>query len=85
MNINLHVERLVLDGISLAPGERPLLRAAVEAELTRLLTDDGLSGMWQSSWELYTVRTGDVRITNDGNPARLGEQIAGAIYGGIGK
>ena len=33
MNVNLHIERLVLDGIPLGPGQRPQLRAAVEAEV----------------------------------------------------
>ncbi len=42
MNINLHIERLVLDGITLSPGESPLLKAAVEAELTRLLMSGGV-------------------------------------------
>ena len=43
MNINLHIERLVLDGVNIAPDQRHLLQASVETELTRLLTDGGLS------------------------------------------
>ena len=84
MHINLHIERLVLDGISLSPGDRPLLQAAVEAELTRLLASGGLSGALQSGGVLYNVRTASIQLANDGNPARLGKQIAGAVYGGIG-
>ena len=86
MNINLHIDRLVLDGISLSPGDRPLLQAAVEGELTRLLASgDGLSDALQSGGALYNVRTTGIQLANDGNPARLGAQIAGAVYGGIGK
>jgi hypothetical protein len=85
MNINLHIERLVLDGIPLGPGQGPLLQAAVEAELTRLLANRGLSDALQSGGALYNVRTTGIQLANDGNPARLGEQIAGAVYEGIGK
>lgn len=85
MNITLHIERLVLNGISLLPGERPLLQAAVETELSRLLTSGGLDDALQSGGALYNVRTAGIQLANDGSPARLGEQIAGAVYGGIGK
>lgn len=85
MNINLHIERLVLDGISLSPGERPLLQAAVETELTRLLASSGISDTLQSGGALYNVRTAGIQLANDGSPTRLGEQIAGAVYGGTGK
>ncbi len=85
MHINLHIERLVLDGIPLGPGERPLLQAAVETELTRLLISGGLSDALQSSGALYNVRAAGIQPANDGSPTRLGERIAGAVYGGIGK
>lgn len=85
MNINLHIERLVLDGIPLSPGERPLLQAAVEAELTRLLLNGGLSDALQSGGALYNVRTADIQLVSNESAARLGDQIAGAAYGGIGK
>jgi len=85
MNINLHIERLVLDGISLAPGQRPLLQAAVQTELTRLLASGGLSDSPQSGGALYSMRAAGIQLASDGSPARLGEQIAEAVYGGIGK
>jgi hypothetical protein len=85
LNIHLHIERLVLNGIPLLPGERPLLQAAVEAELTRLLTSGGLGDALQSGGAWYSVRTARIQPENDGNSARLGEQVAGAVYEGIGK
>lgn len=85
MNINLHIERLVLNGIPIGPGQSPLLQAAVEAELTRLLVNGGLSGALRSGGTFYNVRTAGVQMAHDGGPARLGEQIAGAVYGGISK
>lgn len=65
MNINLHIERLVLDGISLPPGDRPLLQAAMEAELTRLLASSGLSDELHSGGALYGVRTAGIQLAND--------------------
>jgi hypothetical protein len=85
MNIKLHIERLILDGISPSPVEPPLLQAAIEAGLTRLLANGGLSDALQSGGALDNVRTAGIQLTRDGGPAQLGEQIAGAVYGGIGK
>ncbi len=85
MNINLHIERLILDGISLSPGDRPMLRAAVEGELSRLLAQDGLNSTLHSGGAFYNVGAVGIQLANDGSPALLGKQIAVAVYGGIGK
>jgi hypothetical protein len=85
MNINLHIERLILDGIPLGPGQRPLLQAAVETELTRLLGSGGLSEGLQSGGAFYSVRTEGIQLADYRNPAKLGKQIAGAVYRGIDK
>ena len=85
MNINLHIERLVLDGIPLGPGQRPLLQAALETELSRLLTSGGLSDSLQLGGALYNMKTSGIQLAHEGNPAQLGEQIASSVYGRIGK
>ena len=41
MNINLHIERLILDGLPIEPRQRAQVQAAVEAELARLLRPAG--------------------------------------------
>ncbi len=84
MNIDVHIERLILDGVPVAHSQRPLLQAAVEDELARLLVADGLGPELLSSGALPAVRPGGMQLTNDGNPIRLGQQIAQAVYGGIG-
>jgi hypothetical protein len=60
-------------------------QAAVEAELTRLLASGGLNDALQSGGALYNFRTAGIQLADDRRPASLGEQIAGAVYGGIGK
>ncbi len=83
MNINLHIERLVLDGVDIAPGQRHLLQASVETELTRLLTDRGLTPSLAQGVVLPRLSTGGMQLTGN-NPTQLGQQIAQSVYGGIG-
>ena len=82
--LRLHVERLVLDGLALAPGEEPALQAALEAELTRLLAEGGLAPHLLAGGARPYARGGMVRAAGSGDPTGLGQQIARAVYGGIG-
>jgi len=84
MNINLHIERLVLEGLNISPGQGEQVKAVVEAELTRLLGDGGLSDVLQSGGAFQRGITGGIEVANNESPAQLGEQIAGAIYEGTG-
>lgn len=83
MNINLHIERLILDGVNIAPGQRHLLQARVETELTRLLTDGGLAPSLAQGSAFPRLSTNGIRITGN-NPTQIGRQIAQSVYGGIG-
>jgi hypothetical protein len=83
-NIHVHIERLVLDGLPVWHSQRPLLQAAVEAELTRLLAADGLAPNLQAGGALPSVPVRGIQLTSEGNPHTLGQQIAQAVYGGIG-
>lgn len=82
-NINIYIERLILDGISVPHAQRPLLQAAVEAELARLLAVDGLSSPLQADSVLPRISAGDIQLNSDNNPTQLGQQIAQAVYRGI--
>jgi hypothetical protein len=85
MNINLHIERLILDGLPIEGLHGPLVQAAVEAELSRLLSAGGLHASLQSGIAVPSVRA-DVMSLNAGtNPKQIGQQIARAVYGGIGR
>ena len=85
MNINLHIERLVLDGISLEPYQRADLKAAVESELSRLLVSNGLGSGVQSNNSYRSISGGSISIENTQRPTSLGQQIGSAVYRGIGK
>lgn len=83
MNINLHIERLVLDGVNIAPHQRLLLREALQAELTRLLSTGGLSEGLTRGITLPKISANGVQLTSN-DPTQLGQQIAQSVYGGIG-
>ena len=84
MNINVHIERLILDGLPVSHRERPVLQAAVEAELVRLLSVDGLAPHLLTAGAIPCMSGGSIQPSSDGNPNILGQQIAQAVYGEIG-
>ncbi len=83
-NINIAIERLVLDGLPLTHAGHPLLQAAIEAELSRLLAVDGLAYDLQSGGAFPRVPGSSIRLTGNDTPAHLGQQIARAIHSSIG-
>jgi hypothetical protein len=84
MNINLHIERLVLDGLPVGRLQASQVQAAVEAELTRLLTEHGLASHLQNGLTTPSVNGNLLSLSANRNPAHIGIQIAQSVYGGIG-
>lgn len=85
MNINLHIERLILDGLPLEARDGAAIRAAVEAELARLLTENADLSNRQTGYAIPRVRADAIQLAAQSSPAQIGQQIAGSIYGGIDK
>ena len=85
MNITVHIERLVLDGIPVPQRHRPLVQAAMEEELARLLAADGLAVGLQQSHVQQRVQGGVLEVKDTDEPALLGRNIAIAVYKGIGQ
>jgi len=85
MNVYVHVERLVLDGVDVPHSGRPLLRASVEAELARLIAAEGLSPGLIGDRAVARLQGGELQLRGENDPAHLGRQIARAVYGGIGE
>lgn len=84
MQIQLHIERLILDGLSLGPGGGGRVQAAIEAELARLLADGGIGQGWSTGGAVPSVPAAPIALTAGARPAEIGGQIARSIYGGIG-
>jgi hypothetical protein len=85
MKIKLHVERLILDGLTLERLHGPLLQAAVENELARLLGAHGLGHEWRTGGAVPRARAPGFRLANEHTPNRLGQQIAQSVYSSIGE
>lgn len=84
MNINLHIERLVLDGVNVEQQQSALLQQAVQTELARLLATGGLSRDFAGGLAVPRISAPNIPLAVDIHPAQLGEQIARSVYGGIG-
>ena len=85
MNVSLYIDRLILDGLPLSEASGPHVQAAIETELARLISVGGVSPTFAGDRVVPSLRGGDVQMTAGGGDADLGRQIAGALYGGIGK
>jgi len=84
MNVNLHIEQLILDGIDLPPHQREALAAAVQGELTRLIAVGGLSPSLQQGGAKAQVAGDRLQLSPGQPPELMGQQIARSVYGGIG-
>ena len=83
MNVHLHIEHLVLDGLPVEPDGGDLVRAAVEAELTRLLASGGPGPGLRTGGARFDVPADDVAFSHGDSAISLGGKIGQAIYGGI--
>lgn len=85
-DIIIHIDRLVLEGIDLPPGQRPALSEALSAELGRLLSEGGLGAELRGGGAWRSLPGGTFELGGPAaEPGGLARQIAGAVYGGIGE
>jgi hypothetical protein len=85
LRINIHIERLVFDGIELLGGMRPRMQEAFESELTHLLVQNGLSQELLAGVALTSMNAPVIEVAQGARPQVLGHQIAQAVYKGIGR
>lgn len=78
MNINFHIERVILEGVPIAAASHPGLRAVIESELANLLAREGLPGI--SAGAAPYLSGGALRLTSESKPAQIGSQIAHALH-----
>ena len=85
MNVNLHIERLIVDGLEIDPSKRDSFKAGIESELTALLTAGGVGETLSAGAALPRVEGPAIQLQPDNSTPQLSRQIAGSIYGGIGR
>jgi len=84
MRIKLHIERLVLDGLPASGADGPRLRAAVEAELARLLATGGLSRELATGGAVPQLPAPAISVDRGEQPGALGRAVARSVHAGIG-
>ena len=82
MIFNIHIERLILDGLSIPYHHQEKFRAAVETELGNLFTNNLPENLMQCR-ALSGISAGDIQLTDESDPVVLGQQIGRAVYGGF--
>ncbi|MHB8595735.1 MAG: hypothetical protein ACYDER_02865 [Ktedonobacteraceae bacterium] len=84
-NIRVHIERLILDGLSVPHSQRSRLQTAIEEELAHLLANGTLAVDLQTHGLLSSLNGGTIELTGNEEPRLLGKRIAQAVYRGIGQ
>jgi len=85
MNINLHIERLILDGLPIDHGQDSIVKAAVETELACLLDENGVNPYFQSGGAFPNMPARTMHVGKEIHPNRLGKKIASSVYRSIGQ
>lgn len=80
MNVHVHIERLILDGLTLEGRHRASLQAAVEGELARLLEAQGLRPDLATTGTWPRLAAPAIMHSADHGADLLGHRIAGAVH-----
>jgi hypothetical protein len=81
MNIELHIEELVLHGF--APSDRYRIGEAVECELARLFAERGVPPSLVQGGEIARLDGGAFEVLPDSNAEAMGNHVAQVVYGGL--
>jgi hypothetical protein len=84
MNINLHIERLILGGLPISSLQRDAVRMALERELARALAEGGLPGRWGIGGAVPHLPAQQFNLAPGDRPEAIGHHIARSLNRGIG-
>ncbi|MBI3900064.1 MAG: hypothetical protein HY308_17485 [Gammaproteobacteria bacterium] len=79
MNVNLHIERLLLEGLDLSARDGDVVNAALQHELVRLIGAGALS--LPQSFNVASLRAAPIRLNADAGAVEVGEGVAQTLYG----
>ena len=80
-SVEIRIEELVLHGFT--PVDRYRLADAVERELARLFTDQGVPTSLAQGSEIAYLKGGRFEVAAGAKADGIGSQIAQALYGGL--
>lgn len=84
MRIEVHIERLVLEGLPVTAAEGPRVRAAVEHELARLFATGGLNGELAVGGARARVDAPQISLAPRARSEDIGRAVARSIHVGLG-
>ena len=79
--IDLHIDELILRDVPYAQRQR--IAAAIEQELTRLLTERGVPPSLARGGFVPRIKLDDVQVAAGAKPAAIGNRIAQNIYSNL--
>lgn len=80
-NIELHIEELVLHGFELK--DRYTLGEAVQRELMRILTEQGIHPSVGQNYRVARIDAGAYEVKQGSKMDAIGTQVAQKVYGGL--
>jgi hypothetical protein len=83
MNVQLHIEELVLHGF--AGVDRHQIGERVQQELTRLFAERGVPPGMATGGNVARIDGGSFTVAPNPKPDQIGTQVAQAIYNGVAK
>ncbi len=81
MNIELHIEELVLHGFDARDKDR--IGSAVKDELARLLAERGAAIPFERDGHLERIAGGSFTVREGESPGSIGVRVGQAVYEGI--
>ena len=81
--IELYIEELVLHGF--LPHQRYDIASAIEVELTRLFTEQGIPASLKSGVNAPLLNAGTFNMNKENSGKTIGGKIAGSVYKSLGK
>lgn len=83
MKINLHIERVVLDGLPIRQQQGLVAQETLQAELTRLFEQASIPSSLLSGGTVTALRADTIHYRSPIAPEQWGQQIAQAVHGSI--
>ncbi len=83
MNINLHIELLILEGLSIGARDSALVQAAVGVELSRRLTQQGIPKDLPTGGSQARLSAPALPLNSSPDAKVLGAHIGAGVYSAI--
>lgn len=83
MNVNLHIDSIVLDGVELGQEQGVLLQQTVCSKLVKSLMEHGVGPSFGDSCDREMIRGHAIQLGSRVDVATVGPQLAGSIYAGV--